>query len=170
MDVATTTVPSSNSFANSRAQDHRVGNIGDVKFVEAEQPGLVENRRRGQRDHIAVSDFAARDLLAKAVDALVHLGHEFVEMGAALVLDLALLEEQIHQHGLAAPDFAVNIKAARRGTVLVGKQPAQQPLPACRPVVRKPLVKRSKGFGDLRLRGVGLDRAGRHQRLIMGVE
>ncbi len=109
-------------------QDHRVRDVGDVEFVEAQQPGLVEDRRGGERDHVAVDDLAARDLLSKAVDPLMHVGHEFVEMGAALVRDRTVLEEQVHQHGFAAADFAVNIEAARRPLVLVGKQPAEQAL------------------------------------------
>ena len=56
----------------------------------------------------------------------MHLGHEFVEMGAALVLDRALLKEQIHQHGLAAADLAMNVKPARRRLALVAEQPAEQ--------------------------------------------
>ena len=47
-----------------------------------------------ERDHVAVGDLAARDVLAIGVDLLVHLGHEFVEMGAALVLDRALLKNR----------------------------------------------------------------------------
>ena len=151
-------------------QDHRIGDVGDMEFVEAQKPGLVEDRRRGERDHVAVGDLAARDILAIAVDPLMHLGHEFVEMRAALVRDRTVLEEQVHQHGLAAADFAVNVEAARRRLVLVGKQPAEQALLAQRLVVRKPLLEFGQGLGGLLLRGVGLDRAGGNQGLIMGAE
>ena len=89
----------------------------------------------------------------------MHLGHEFVEMGAALVRDRALLKEQIHQHGLAAPDFAVDVEAARRRLVLVGEQPAQQALLAQRLVAGEPRLEVGEGLGGRRLRGIGLDRA-----------
>ena len=156
-------MPSSNSFCEQPSQDHRIGDVGDVEFVEAQKPGLVEDRRGGERDHIAVGDLAARDILAIAVDPLMHLGHEFVEVRAALVHDRAVLEEQIHQHGLAAADFAVNVEAARRRLVLVGEQPAEQALLAQRLVARKPLLEVGECLGGLLLRGVGLDRAGGHE-------
>src|SRR3974390_2010968 len=91
-------------------------------------------------------------------------------MGAALVLDRALLEKQIHQHGLAAPDVAVNVEAARRRFVLVGKQPAEQALLAKRLVTGKPLFEIGKGLCDFFLRGVWLYRSGRDESLIMRAE
>src|SRR5258705_5746228 len=141
-----------------------------MELVETQKPGLVENRRRGERDHVAVGDLAARDILAKAVDPLMHLGHEFMEVRAALVLDRTVLEKQVHQHGLAAPDFAVNVEAARRRLVLVGKQPAKQALLAQWRVAREPLLEVRERPGGLRLRGVGLDRAGGDEALIMRAE
>src|SRR5260370_1865972 len=141
-----------------------------MKFVETQKPGLAENRRGGERDHIAVGDFAARDILTKAINPLVHLGHEFVEVRAALVHHRTLLKKQIHQHGLAAPNFAMNVEASGWRLVLVGKQPAKQALLAHRLVARKPLLKRRKCLGGLSLCGVGLDIAGGHQALIMGEE
>ena len=86
----------------------------------------------GERDHVAVGDLAARDILTKAINPLVNLGHEFVEVRAALVLDRAVLKKQIHQHGLAAPDLAVNVEAARRRLVLV-RQTAGPAGLACAP-------------------------------------
>src|SRR3974390_754772 len=91
-------------------------------------------------------------------------------MGAALVLDRALLEKQIHQHGLAAPDVAVNVEAARRRFVLVGKQPAEQALLAKRLVTGKPLFEIGKGLCDFFLRGVWLYRSRRDESLIMRAE
>src|SRR5260221_1269839 len=141
-----------------------------MKFVETQKPGLVEDRPGGERDHIAIGDFAARDILTIAIDPLVHFGHEFVKMRAALVLDLAVLKKQVHQHGLAAPDIAMNIESARRRAVLVGKQPAQQALLAQGLVAREPPLKVREGVSGLRLRGVGLDHAGGDEGLIMGAE
>src|SRR6266702_7966695 len=110
-----------------------------MELVETQKPCLIEHRGGGERDHIAVGDFAARDILAKAVNPLVHLGHEFVEVRAALVLDRTVLEKQVHQHGLAAPDLAMNVETAWRRLVLVGKQPAKQALLAHWRVAREPL-------------------------------
>src|SRR5262249_3020540 len=104
------------------------------------------------------------------VDALMHLGHEFVEMRAALVRDLRLLEEQVHQHGLAAPDLAMDVEPARRRLVLVGEQPAEQALLLDRLVAGKPLLQFRKGFRRAALRRIGLDRARRDEGFVMGVE
>ncbi len=43
-------------------------------------------------------------LLAEGEDAGVHVGHEIMEVQPLFVHQLGLLEEEIHQHGLAAPD------------------------------------------------------------------
>ena len=40
------------------AEDHRVGDVGDVEFVEAEQPGLLGDRRGGEPDRIVAVDLA----------------------------------------------------------------------------------------------------------------
>src|ERR1700716_4461554 len=141
-----------------------------MKLVETQKPGLVENRRGGKRDHIAIGYFAARDILTKAINPLVYLGHEFVGVRAAFVHHRTLLKKQIHQHGLAAPDFAVNVEAARRRPILVGKQPAQQALLAPGLVARKLLLKYRERLGGLSLCGVRFDRAGGHYGLIMGEE
>ena len=91
------------------AEDHGVGNIGDVEFVEAEQPGLLRDGRGGKRDRILVAAFARFRLLPERVDAFVHVGHEFVEMNATLAHDRRCIEEQVHQHGLAAADVAIDV-------------------------------------------------------------
>src|ERR1700730_3876916 len=141
-----------------------------MKFVETQKPGLVENRPGGERDHIAVGDFAARNILTIAIDSLVHFGHEFVKMRAALVLDPAVLEKQVHQTALAAPGLAVNIEPARGRAALVGKQPPQQALLAQRLVAREPPLEPREGVSGLRLRGVSLERAGGDESVIMGAE
>src|SRR5260221_1654180 len=98
-----------------------------MELVETQKPRLVEDRRRGERDHVAVRDFAAPDILTKAVNPLVNVGHEFVEVRAALVLDRTVLKQQIHQHGLAAPHLAMNVETASPRLVLFSNQPANKP-------------------------------------------
>ena len=53
-------------------------------------------------------------LLAELPHALVHVGHELVEMHAPLAPDRRGLEEQVHQHGLAAADVAVDVESLDR--------------------------------------------------------
>jgi len=57
-------------FREQPPQDHRVGDVGDVKFVETQQPCLVEDRMRRPCDDVAIGDFATRDVLTVAIDAL----------------------------------------------------------------------------------------------------
>jgi hypothetical protein len=79
-----------------------------------------------------------RVALAPGVDVGVNLGHEGVEVDAALAGDRRRLEEQVHQHGLAAPDrspqidaaLALGLAAKQRearlaGRVQIGLQPRQ---------------------------------------------
>ena len=40
------------------AEDHGVGDVGDVEFVEAQQPGLLGDRGGGELDRILVLDSA----------------------------------------------------------------------------------------------------------------
>ena len=94
------------------AEDHRVGDVGDVEFVEAEQPAFLGDLVRGRagsdrRRSISPSLI----LLPEHPHALVHVGHELVEMRAALAHHRRRLEEQVHQHGLAAADVAVDVQA-----------------------------------------------------------
>ena len=110
------------------AEDHGVGDIGDVEFVEAQQPRLLGQLLGDEMDRIFALVFAGFHLLPDGMDALMHVEHEFVEMGAALALDRRGLEEKIHQHGLAAPDLAVNVEAldGRQVALAAGEQPAQR--------------------------------------------
>ena len=98
-----------------------------MKFVEAQQPGFVGERRR---DGLIGSSFAISPdfiSLADGVEPLVHVGHELVEVRAALAPHRARGEEQVHQHGLAAPDVAVDVEAADRAFLALAfsEQPAE---------------------------------------------
>ena len=64
----------------------------------------------------------------------------------------------------------MNVEAARRRLVLVGKQPSKQALLAHWRVAREPLLEVRERLGGLRLRGIGLDRAGGDEALIVGAE
>ena len=58
--------------------------------------------------------FAEFYFLTDQINTLVHVEHEFVEMRTAFSLDRTRVKKQIHQHGLAATDLAVDIKALDR--------------------------------------------------------
>ena len=110
------------------AEDHGVGDVGDVEFIEAKQPGLLRQLAGHEFDRILAGMLALFHLLPERINALMHVDHEFVEMRATLALHGARLEEQIHQHGLAAPDLAVDVEAfdARLLFGAAAEQPAER--------------------------------------------
>ena len=118
------------------AEDHGVGDVGDVEFVEAQHLGLVSQRLRHRGDGVGALALTLLLRLPLAEDALVHVAHEFVEMRPALALGRQRIKEEVHEHGLAAADLAIDIHALglHRGAAL--EQPAerrgflrQRPLP-----------------------------------------
>ena len=83
----------------------------------------------------SLGDVADLHFLPIGVHALVHVGHELVEMRAALAHHRAGLEEQVHQHGLAAADLAVDVEAlaaAPRAFALPNSQPSDDDFRASR--------------------------------------
>ena len=79
--------------------DHGIGNIGNLHFIEAQQPGFLGK---------LIGDLADGSLLRPGlVDNL----HEGMEMQALFGPTFDVFKEQIHQHGFAAPDIAMNIEA-----------------------------------------------------------
>src|SRR5262245_5840723 len=118
-------------FEQSReetAEDHCVSDVGNMEFVEAKQPALFCYRGRGALDWIELIALTVLELLPEGMNTFVHVGHEFVEMNASFADDRAALEEQIHQHGLAAADLPVDVKAFERrpGLLALPEQPAKR--------------------------------------------
>src|SRR5579883_1161700 len=93
------------------AEDHGVGDVSDMKLVEAKQPSLRRKIIGDAPDRILTLILAKFHFLADRAQAFVHVKHEFVEMRTALAHDRTRFEEEIHQHGLAAADLAVDIEA-----------------------------------------------------------
>ena len=96
------------------AQDHRVGDVAHRELVEAEERGLARELGGDRGDRVLALDLAFLARLAPPMQAGVHVGHEAVEMRAPLGADVDGVEEEVHQHRLAAPDRAVDVEAARR--------------------------------------------------------
>ena len=87
------------------AQHHRVGDVGHVEFVEADEPPALGDARGHGRQRI--------DLALQRMQVRVHVAHERVEMDAHLAPDRHRREEAVHQEALAAPDAAPQVDAAR---------------------------------------------------------
>lgn len=87
-------------------KNHRVGDIGDVELVEADQPVTLRDAPR---------EFVERIGLALEVfQFAMHLAHELVKMQTRLALHRHDRIEAVHQKALAAPDAAPKVHAARR--------------------------------------------------------
>ena len=144
------------------SEDHGVGDVGDVEFVEAEQPSLLGKLVGDVPDRILACVLAEFHFLAEGVDALVHVEHEFVKMRAALARDRARLEEKIHQHGLAASDVAVDVETLdrRQRALAAGEQPAERRGFSRQPVLLDPRFEPRHLVDHGELRGVALDSAG----------
>jgi hypothetical protein len=84
--------------------DHRIGDIGDLHLVEGTAGAGPRDLLRHRFDRIVHAG------LARLVQGRLHLLHEGVEMHPPLGLDAGMGEEKVHQHGLAPPDAAPEIK------------------------------------------------------------
>jgi hypothetical protein len=83
-----------------------------VEFVETEQAqARLEDGLDHCLDRIGIVIPAARRL-AESSYACMHLVHEFMEMHAPLFPEGDGGKEQVHQHGLAAPDLAMEVESA----------------------------------------------------------
>src|SRR5207249_295885 len=91
-----------------------------------------------------------------------------VEVCAAPALDRERGVEQIHQHGLAATDFAVEVEAFDRSAVArtVAEQPAERGRFLRQPMLREPRLERGKLGDDAFLARIVLDLARCYERAI----
>jgi hypothetical protein len=105
LDVNTKTTPAVNSAGEQPAEDHRIRDVGDVEFVEADQPRSACDAARHGGERIGLG-LERREL---GVDG----AHERVEMHARLAPKGDLREELVHQQALAAAHAAPQVDAAR---------------------------------------------------------
>src|SRR5262245_54858271 len=143
-----------------------------MKLVEAKQPALFCYRGRGALDWIELIALTVLELLPEGMNTFVHVGHEFVKMNAPFADDRAALEEQIHQHGLAAADLAVAVKAfdGRSGLFALTDQLTRACRFARQPVLLEPPLERSQAVGQYRLTRIRLDLSRDDQSRIAGAE
>ena len=111
-------------------------------------------------------------VLAELPHVLVHVGHEFMEVHAPLAPDRRRLEEQVHQHGLAAADLAMDVEPL--DWLLLALAGAEQPAERGRFPRQAMLAQAAFQFGEkidrARLRHIPLDLSGRDQRLVPCVD
>src|SRR5690606_30227276 len=117
------------------------------------------------RDGIVLLDGASLAGSAMLLDAIMHVGHEIVEMDAPLALRRHKLEEHVHEHGLATADSAMHVKAPDGSLLLPSfcEQPAQRAGFARDQLFAKFTDQPVKPLNDTSLGGVTGDRtAGDH--------
>ncbi len=102
------------------------------------------------------------------IDALMRISHKIIEMRTAFAFDRQKLEEHIHQHGLAATNFAMNIKSFDGGNFLaLAKQPAKRTRFARKTFGANFLDQPVIACSQFKLCGIGFDLACLDQRVIM---
>ena len=91
------------------AHNHRIGNVADLHFIEAQNLRLLCQVHGDLRHHIG---------FAERLAALVNVLHEGMEVDALLGLHLQVCKKQIHQHGFAAAHVAINVDALGRAVLV----------------------------------------------------
>ena len=108
------------------AEDHRIGDVVHLELVEAQQRRLGGDRIGQRRDRVVDVRVGALEGMEARVDVL----HEAMEVDALLAAHIGGGEEQVHQHGLAAPDLAHDVEAVRRLRLrLAAQQAGEQAVP-----------------------------------------
>ena len=98
---------------------HGVSNLGYLELIETEQVRLGGDLFRHWRDRVVASSLHTPlgplafifGKLAPCIQPVMNFGHELMEVNPAAGFDRCMLEEQIHQHGFAAPYAAPHVKA-----------------------------------------------------------
>ncbi len=101
--------------------------------------------------------------------ARMHVGHELVKMRAPLAGDGRRLEEEIHEHGLAAADSAVDEDAVeRRALTLAPEQAVERARPVA--IGSERGKERIEAVDECALCGIVFERSGLRERAIIGAE
>src|SRR5262249_46828545 len=90
-------------------KNHCVSDVGNVKFIETQDPRVSGNVIRREADGVTLGDFAELQSVAIDPQAVVNIEHERVKVHPSFALDRACGEKKVHQHRLPAADFAPNV-------------------------------------------------------------
>ncbi len=148
------------------SQDHGIGDVVHLELVEAQQRRVGCDRIRQRRDRIV--DLRMRAL--ERVEARMDVLHEPMEVDALLATHIGGGKEQVHQHGLAAPDLAHDVEAVQPGfgRLATAEQPGEQPIAIrrtrARIVAEQRLPQPLQPLRHQFLSRVGRQLAGRHHR------
>ena len=95
------------------AHDHRIGNVGDLHFIQAQKP-QVAGQGLGY-GHQCIVDIG----LTRRVQPGLNLLHEGMEMDAARLGTTGNIVKQVHQHGFATTGHRPRCKGPLSGPVPV---------------------------------------------------
>ena len=88
-------------------QDHRVGDVRDVKLIETDETETARN---------ATPEFVQGvDGTLEVLQFPVHLAHELMKVQSRLAGERDGLEKAVHQEALATPDPTMHVDAPRDG-------------------------------------------------------
>jgi hypothetical protein len=136
-------------------EDHRIGDVGDVKFVKTEQPHFAGQPFGHLQEGIAL----ALEFVQLAMDAM----HEGVKVDTPFATVGHRVKEAVHQEALAAPDAAPEINATRHC-----RRSENAPQGTATPDLEREqiVVKALQTLGSRALRRVSLEIACREQALV----
>ncbi len=109
------------------SQNHCVSDIGNVKFVETQDPRLGGKVVGCETDWVAFRYFTEFQPVAIGPEALVNIEHERVKVHPSFALHRACGEKKVHQHRLDAAHLAPNVEPfkLRFGRFALSEQPTQ---------------------------------------------
>ena len=146
-------------------EDHGVGDVLDLEFIEAEQHRFFGDGRGDRRDRVAGPGF-----LAGGMEPLLDLAHELVEVHAPLRQRRGDGKELVHHHGLAASDLAMNVEPARRWRAAGGEDPAKGAPLGGETTLGERSIETIEPVGKGGLSGIAAERPGRDQGPVAGRE
>ncbi len=100
------------------AQDHRVADVADKEFVEAQYTRFPGDIRGNLVERIL--------RVAEQIQTLVNFSHDPVKVDPLLVFDIQRFEKNVHQERFAASNAAPDIETFHRG-IFCRRAPLKQP-------------------------------------------
>lgn len=125
MEVASSVTPAGQHFVEYAEHEGSVTGVVNVELVEVEQRTALQQRRHGLLDG---AFGVCRRGEPKVPAVTLQLLEEPMEVNAPLALGRQLFEELVAQPGLASPDSAMEVDAARAFTVEDGRAEPVQPV------------------------------------------
>ena len=95
------------------AENHGIRDVLNMEFVEAKKGRLLDEPIGELRDGVVGAIGSCP--IPRFLQPAMHFLHEGVEMHAAFARHWRGVEKEIHHHGFAAPDGAMNIEPPYSG-------------------------------------------------------